>query len=690
MQSESPTPAPEHNAHPAYRADIDGLRALAILSVVIFHAFPSKMKGGFIGVDIFFVISGFLISSIIFRSLQRDDFSFAEFYAHRIKRIFPALILVLVAAFAFGWFALLPDELKQLGKHMAAGAGFVQNFVLWREAGYFDSASELKPLMHLWSLAIEEQFYLIYPVLVWAIWRLGLNVLTAVFLLGLLSFGLNVSGISRDVVGTFFSPQTRFWELLAGAMLAYVQSFKSPRVSDGLKDWVCYPLLVHMQARRGARLNSILSIVGFLLIVAAVFGINKGKAFPGWWAVFPVLGASLLILAGADAWVNRNVLASRVMVFVGLISYPLYLWHWPILSFARIGYSEMPPVGVRVAAVALSFLLAWLTYRLVERPIRFGPSSRTKMVALSCLLAIVGYGGFSTYQHGGFGFRFAKLAPEYAREIAKIADAWAFRDYPTPAGSYFDPRYGFLSVGSNEANKVLFVGDSHVQQYWNSVAAVQQRNPPDAPMAMFADLGLPPKFSEELLADTTIKTVVFSYYWAYKYGSDKVNQPMRCCGGGKGGTMGYYDLPLKAPQEMDQIDRELKRVVESLKKLGRQVYFVLDNPFGEELDPHSKLTRGVLGNFRITVLPPLRRDVAIERSEPVRSRIVRVAYEAGAEVIDPFEFLCDQQVCPAFSKDGELLYKDYDHVSLHAALHHIRYLDPILMRAGEAGRSRQD
>ncbi len=166
----------EHNARPAYRPDIDGLRAVAILSVVTYHAFPTKLRGGFVGVDMFFVISGFLISTIIFRSLQRGDFSFTEFYAHRIKRIFPALILVLAACYTFGWFALLPDEYKQLGKHMAAGAGFVQNFVIWKEAGYFDTTSELKPLMHLWSLAIEEQFYLLYPVLIWGAWRTGLSV----------------------------------------------------------------------------------------------------------------------------------------------------------------------------------------------------------------------------------------------------------------------------------------------------------------------------------------------------------------------------------------------------------------------------------------------------------------------------------------------------------------------------------
>ncbi|MDR0996166.1 MAG: acyltransferase, partial [Zoogloeaceae bacterium] len=175
-----------------YRPDIDGLRAIAVLSVVIFHAFPGRLPGGFVGVDIFFVISGYLISTILFKGLQNGHFSFTKFYAHRIRRIFPALILVLFACFAAGWLLLLPDEYAQLGKHIAAGAGFVQNFILRQEVGYFDTASDLKPLLHLWSLAIEEQFYLFYPLLLWLLWRAGFSLLSTIIVLAAISFGLNI------------------------------------------------------------------------------------------------------------------------------------------------------------------------------------------------------------------------------------------------------------------------------------------------------------------------------------------------------------------------------------------------------------------------------------------------------------------------------------------------------------------
>lgn len=177
------------STHPKYRADIDGLRALAVLSVVGFHAFPGMVKGGFIGVDIFFVISGFLISTILFDNLARGSFSLAEFYGRRVKRIFPALFLVLLSCYVLGWFVLLAEEYQQLGKHLAGGAGFIANFILKQESGYFDEAAEAKPLLHLWSLGIEEQFYIIWPLLLWAVWQQRHRLWGIIFLLAVVSFG---------------------------------------------------------------------------------------------------------------------------------------------------------------------------------------------------------------------------------------------------------------------------------------------------------------------------------------------------------------------------------------------------------------------------------------------------------------------------------------------------------------------
>jgi peptidoglycan/LPS O-acetylase OafA/YrhL len=220
------TENPKYLSHPKYRADIDGLRAIAVLAVVIFHAFPDLVKGGFIGVDIFFVISGYLISTIIFENLDKDTFSFSEFYTRRIKRIFPALILVLVTCYIFGWFILLPEEFKRLGKHITAGAGFISNIIFWREADYFDNAADTKPLLHLWSLGIEEQFYIVWPLLLWLSWKCKLNLLKITTVIAIVSFVLNLKGIKQDAIATFYAPHTRFWELLSGSLLAWVTLYK--------------------------------------------------------------------------------------------------------------------------------------------------------------------------------------------------------------------------------------------------------------------------------------------------------------------------------------------------------------------------------------------------------------------------------------------------------------------------------
>jgi peptidoglycan/LPS O-acetylase OafA/YrhL len=394
-------------AHLGYRPDIDGLRAIAIVAVVLFHAFPDNFSGGFIGVDVFFVISGFLISSIIFTGLARGRFGFANFYARRIMRLFPALILVLAACLAFGWFALLPDEYKQLGKHVTGGLGFVQNFILWDEVGYFDNASDLKPLRHLWSLGIEEQYYLLYPLLVWAAWRAGLDIFKTIVLIAACSFAVNIFRTGNHDIEAFFLPHTRFWELLAGGMLAYLHVFRQESLASPYR-WTFLPsLLSHSSThdRRAAVRCGVLSIFGFALIVAAVLYLNKSTKFPGWWALMPIIGSWLIISAGPDGWVNRRLLGNSLIVFVGLISYPLYLWDWPLLSLAQIIESDVPIVGIRVGVVVVSFVLASLTFICLERPLRLYRNTFVKTAVLCALAMSLAYIGFNTYASDGLAFR---------------------------------------------------------------------------------------------------------------------------------------------------------------------------------------------------------------------------------------------------------------------------------------------
>jgi peptidoglycan/LPS O-acetylase OafA/YrhL len=382
-----------------YRPDIDGLRAIAVLAVIAFHAFPESVRGGFVGVDIFFVISGFLISGIIFSALDRGRFSFSDFYARRIRRIFPALVIVLASAYAAGWFLLYADRFAEMGKQIAGGAGFVANYVLLRESGYFDGASDTKPFLHLWSLGVEEQFYLLWPLLAWLAWKRRFDLLGVTLAILLGSLYLNLDRIRRDLIGTFFLPQTRFWELMAGAVLAHVSSCEphwGPLVAG--RRW-------YLRMTSQPQWRAALSTVGALLIVGSIFGIDRARDFPGRWAILPVAGATFLIAAGPEAWFNRRILSLPAVVGVGLISYPLYLWHWPMLTLLRLLNGETPPAPVRALAVAASAFLAWLTYRFIERPIRFGPP-RPWIVTLLCVsLAGIGVAGYATYQADGLWSR---------------------------------------------------------------------------------------------------------------------------------------------------------------------------------------------------------------------------------------------------------------------------------------------
>ncbi|MBY3193460.1 acyltransferase family protein [Rhizobium laguerreae] len=377
-----------------YRPDVDGLRSVAVLSVVIFHAFPTVLPGGFIGVDIFFVISGFLISTILLEALNRGRFNLLDFYGRRARRIFPALAIVLAATAAFGWFALLPEEYKELGKHIAGGAGFVSNLVLWQESGYFDSAAETKPLLHLWSLGIEEQFYIVWPAILWAAFRFRLPKLPIILLVAALSFIANMVSVHAHPVATFYSPLTRIWELLIGAALAQVSI-------DGRGK---HPSFFGAAANRMSASN-LTGIAGAALIGVALARLSPSSAFPGWRALFPSVGTALLILSAAGNWVNWKLLSNRPMVWVGRISFPLYLWHWPLLAFARIIEGDTPSLEIRLSAILVAFPLATATYLLIETNIRHKWKSRAVTMTLTYIVCIVGMAGYSIHLYNGAPMR---------------------------------------------------------------------------------------------------------------------------------------------------------------------------------------------------------------------------------------------------------------------------------------------
>jgi peptidoglycan/LPS O-acetylase OafA/YrhL len=388
--------------HPKYRSDIDGLRAVAVLAVVAYHAFPRQIPGGFIGVDVFFVISGFLISRIILENLESGTFSFSEFYSRRIRRIFPALIIMLLGVLAVGWLSLMSDELTRLGKHVAAGAAFSTNFILQSESGYFDSLSETKPLLHLWSLGIEEQFYLVWPLILWIVWKSKIRIITIILLLGVASFYFNVRGVVTDPVSTFYSPETRFWELMTGGVLAWSEIYvkrSDLKIRLLLDRWLKSFTLQSSRVPDGKTLSNLLATVGFMLVIFCLFAFDKWAPYPGLFAMAPVLGTVFIIYAGPSAWVNQTLLSNKVLVWFGLISFPLYLWHWPLISFAWIVGGGVPSKMVRVALVLLAILLAWLTKVFIENPFRVGQTRIKFKVSILCVaLIIVGLTGFALNQ----------------------------------------------------------------------------------------------------------------------------------------------------------------------------------------------------------------------------------------------------------------------------------------------------
>lgn len=413
-----------HSDTAIYRADIDGLRAIAVLLVIGYHAFPAILKSGFIGVDIFFVISGYLITSIVAEDIRSKKFSLGRFYQRRINRLLPALLLVMIASLTAGWFSLLPNEYKQLGKHSAAGAAFISNLVFWSEAGYFDTAADSKVLLHLWSLAVEEQFYFVWPVLILFSWRGQFRQGTICILLITVSLFLNIKTVDANQTAAFFSPLTRFWELLSGAMLSILVHPKSRTIQAGeatVSNWIDLAVYQAGHLRKRPTVNDAAALLGATLIAVAVAFLPANARFPGKWALLPVIGTWLVIYGGPDTWLARKVLSSRMLVFVGLISYPLYLWHWPLLTFSRHLSEQTPSKLLLCGIVICSAVLAWLTYLLVERPIRHRANQSRSAAVLLLIMAFVGAFGLYVATHDGIRSRMHDKK-DYAKYFESSSD----------------------------------------------------------------------------------------------------------------------------------------------------------------------------------------------------------------------------------------------------------------------------
>lgn len=641
-------PSSKNLIHTNYRPDIDGLRAFSVFFVIGYHAFPEIFKAGFIGVDIFFVISGYLISSILIRNLKNNSFSFLDFYIRRIRRIFPALILVLVVCFAFGWFSLFPIEFKQLGKHIAGSAGFISNFILWNESGYFDNAANTKPMLHIWSLGIEEQFYFIWPLILWLIFKIRINYLLFIIFLIIVSFSFNVYEAKIDKVATFYSPLTRFWELLVGGLLAIIKDDYKGSVNSELN-------------------SNFLSIFGVGLILLAFFFIDDESAYPGILALFPVIGSFFLILAGNNSIFNQIVLSNKVLVWFGLISFPLYLWHWPLISFARIVESDFPNENYRLISIVISIFLSWVTYKFLEKPIRY---KKSKLIPATLIILMTGIGltGLHSYKNDGLPNR--SYVSNFNEENFKMAFLFS-EDDPISHKKCMDT-YGlkdfirYCNLTSSKKAKIALIGDSHARALYDGLAFYLKKYNQDLLNLggrLFLDVETYPigdkkeievykggiRATQFVLQEPSIEIVVMVSKGHYLTDNNWVFKLIN-------------NQNLKDKKQVWEI--AMRKTLDTAIENNKEVVFVIDNP-SLGFDPKSCIYgRPFSKNNSIKKSCTIPKSKYENESKIYRKLVMSILNDyPSVKVFDAAEYLCDEKKCYGML-NGKILYRDNDHLSL--------------------------
>ncbi len=429
-----------------YRREIDGLRAIAVVPVILFHAGFDWFRGGFIGVDVFFVISGYLITSIIISEKQEGRFSIANFYERRARRILPPLIFVMLVCLPLAWIWMLPSQLVDFGKSIMAVSAFVSNVLFWMQSGYFAGASDVKPLLHTWSLAVEEQYYIVFPVVVTLLWRYGQRWLVGLLMLALLaSLGMAEWGWRHQPHANFFLAPSRVWELLVGALCAF-----------------------YLFGKENVKGQELLSLLGAVLIGFSVVVFDESTPFPSLYGVIPVLGTALIILFASPETLVARVLSLPLLVAIGLISYSTYLWHQPLFAFGRL--SGFLTASTSLVLIALAFVLGWLSWRYVERPFRNRQrvSLRRLLQTVVLLFIVLNASAFAFVKTDGFAGRY----PEHDRFLVTLNTS--------EQGKYVHRRFAQRELKpfiADDRIKLFVVGDSYGEDIVNALyeAGISER-----------------------------------------------------------------------------------------------------------------------------------------------------------------------------------------------------------------------
>lgn len=621
-----------------YRADIDGLRALAILAVIFFHAFPEYITGGFVGVDVFFIISGYLITGIIYRALVKNSFSFADFYARRIRRIFPALLFLFVVISIISLPFLTFGERIQLGKQIKWAAFFSENiFIVKQGAGYFALKTEMMPLMHLWSLGVEEQYYIIYPFLCFVIWKINKNwLLPSLLLLTITSFLSSVFFFEYFPNGTFFLLHSRFWELSLGGMLAIFHQ-------KGLEDTSI------LDSRKN---QEIFSFVGLTFILLGIFLFNNKMEYPGVLTLLPTLG-TCLIIASPKAAINRY-LSTKSVVFIGLISYTWYLWHWPFLALIRsLNRGELPSYEIRLLLIFISLLFALFSYFYIEYPVR---KKKLDLVLITSLCVLMGITGML----GSLAPRTSFIFPDsYQRFVTFEKNKRnTFRNNACDEIPLQNVRYCWKS--GNSPAEWAIIGDSHAKQFATGLGKLTS-----APIIILGNPGDPPllgiknprtfklETSEEIPSSNiiywvaknpSIKFVILSGRWErfssqFRYSFD--NKPV------KSGHLSIFE-------------KQLVNTIQLLKNSGKEVFVLLDNPhLPFDIEDCFSLRPIETNKPSTCSFPASEGNATVDLYNKI---VAKVTSELKVRLINPSSSFCEDGVCRA-EMNGHLLYEDRDHLS---------------------------
>ena len=644
-----------------YRRDIDGLRSVAVLPVVLFHAGYSLFSGGYVGVDIFFVISGFLITSILVRELGEDRFSILHFYERRARRILPALFFVIVATLIAGWFILKPDLYADLGKSTASALLFSSNIWFWLfSGGYFAGPTDYLPMLHTWSLAVEEQYYIFFPLLLIVIFKLGRKWLKPIIwacVIGSFALAMWLTPVSPSA--SFYLLPSRVWELGAGALLA----------------------IGAVPQLRSAALREALAMLGLALIAFAVFAYEPTTPFPGLAALPPVLGSALIIYAGqSGVTLVGRLLSLAPMVFVGLISYSLYLWHWPIMALWRnLNGTVHLDQWERIVAIALAFALATVSWRIVESPFRAAPArggfSRGKIFTFSGAgMAVLGAVCAALLLTNGVTQRFSPEQRQAARQV--------FTAYEPAKNCGGARQIENLCLFPAEADSAdvdwLLWGDSHARGALPAVAEIAMQRghvlafgnkggcPPlpgvyrsDVPMSDNDSCSrMGQRMLDYALETPGIETVVIVARWTqYVEGNRTIAEPD-----------GYLDLIARpgtegASEERDNaaiIEDRLGAIIDSLREAGKNVVIFGTVPEADFEVPRLMQDEALFGRPAPDTLSRAYVDERQARADPL---IRRIAAEHGASFVSLVNAMCGEgEACPVRIGDRSL-YRDNNHIS---------------------------